>query len=321
MKRILRTLLPTLLLATSSPASELEVSETEELIRVTLRGKPVIEYVKTEKPLPKGIPPEFRRSGYIHPVFSPTGKEVTGDYPIDHAHQHALFFAWTESSFDGNGTDFWNQMKQRGFVEHREVKKIERKKDRVSFTVELASYVKRKGERQDVLNETWTVTVHYTPEDYFLFDIESIQRCAGDKPLIIEKYHYGGMALRGNAAWLGQQDDTEAMPVKMRMLTSEGKNRIEGNHTRPNWVAMGGLLDGEATAIVAMGSPRNFRAPQPVRLHPVKPYFCFSPAVEGQFVISPAKPYISRYRFLVQSLDIDADTITRHWKTYADEEK
>lgn len=53
----------------------------------------MLEYVKTEKPAPDGIEPHFRRGGYIHPVFTPTGQELTGDFPPDHAHQHALFFA------------------------------------------------------------------------------------------------------------------------------------------------------------------------------------------------------------------------------------
>lgn len=52
---------------------DLKLTETDEVIRVTLRGKPVLEYVKTEKPVPAGIEPCSRRSGYIQPVYTPTG--------------------------------------------------------------------------------------------------------------------------------------------------------------------------------------------------------------------------------------------------------
>ena len=90
---------------------ELSLTETDDTIRITLRGKPVLEYIKTARPVPKGLEKHFRRSGYIHPVYSPTGEEITGDYPLDHAHQHALFFAWTKSTFDGKKIDFWNQAK------------------------------------------------------------------------------------------------------------------------------------------------------------------------------------------------------------------
>lgn len=95
----------------SAFGEELELTETKDVIRVTLGGNPVLEYIKTEKPVPEGIEPHLRRSGYIHPVFTPTGQEITGDFPADHAHQHALFFAWVKASFDGKKVDFWNQAK------------------------------------------------------------------------------------------------------------------------------------------------------------------------------------------------------------------
>ena len=62
------------------------------------------------------------------------------------------------------------------------------------------------NERTDALHEIWTVTIHQTPEDYFLFDLKSIQTCATDKPMILEKYHYGGMALRGASEWLKSKE-------------------------------------------------------------------------------------------------------------------
>ena len=45
--------------------------------------------------------------------------------------------------------------------------------------------------------------------------------------------------------------------------------------------------------------PANFRSPQPVRLHPNKPYFCFAPMVPGAFEIAPGRPYVSRYRLVL----------------------
>jgi hypothetical protein len=110
----------------SVSAGDLQLTETEDQIRVTLRGKPVLEYVKTERPVPEGIEPHFRRSGYIHPVYTPAGQEISGDFPADHAHQHALFFAWTKAGFDGKNVDFWNQAKDLGKIEFREVVELKR---------------------------------------------------------------------------------------------------------------------------------------------------------------------------------------------------
>jgi hypothetical protein len=302
-------------------ASDLELTEKEDQIRVTLRGKPVLEYVKTERPIPKGIEPHFRRSGYIHPVFTPAGKEISGDFPADHAHQHALFFAWTKAGFDGKNVDFWNQAKDLGKIEFREVVELKREERQVSFRVKHAFTVGAGNKSVDALHEIWTVTVHHTPDDHFLFDIESAQQCASDKPVTLGKYHYGGMAFRGNIQWLKENEDHSMAPGDLVYLTSEGKDRWKGNHTRANWVAFSGKIDGQDASAAVFCSPKNFRAPQHVRIHPNKPYFCFSPMVEGPFRIAPGEKYVSRYRYLVTSKAADPQIIAKHWQQYSENER
>lgn len=319
MKRLATILV--LFSAIDARAGDLKLAETDDTIRITLRGKPVLEYVKTARPVPDGIDEHFGRSGYIHPVYSPTGQEITGDYPPDHAHQHALFFAWTKAKFDGRKVDFWNQAKQLAGVEFREIVNVERAEEHVSFSAKHAFTVGTGDERVDALHEVWTVTVHRTPEDHFLFDVESVQKCASDEPLILPEYHYGGMALRGNSQWLHEKGDRHHEPNGFRFLTSDGKDRLEGNHTRPNWVALTGRLDEQDVSLAVLCSPRNFRAPQHVRLHPDKPYFCFAPMVAGRFEIEPGGKYVSRYRYLVTSDAADSKTIDEHWRQFADGEK
>ncbi len=303
--------------AQTAAGGDLKLTETDDKIRITLRGKPVLEYVKTARPVPSGIAKHFRRSGYIHPVYSPTGEKVTGDYPADHAHQHALFFAWTKSSYDGQETDFWNQAKELAGVEFREIVDVTRGDSQVSFRAKHAFTVGQGDTRVDALMEIWKVTVHQTPEDHFLFDIESVQQCVTDKPLVLKKHHYGGMAFRGNVEWLKDKEDRDLKPGDLRFLTSEGKGRLDGNHTRPNWVALNGRLGGQDVSVSVFGNLQNFRAPQHVRLHPNKPYFCFAPAVVGQFKIEPGQKYVSRYRYLVRSELATAQDNKAHWERYA----
>jgi len=308
----------------ASPAAqggELSLTETDDTIRITLRGKPVLEYVKTARPVPEGVEEYFSRSGYIHPVYTPTGQEISGDYPLDHAHQRALFFAWTKSSFNGKKTDFWNQAKDLGRIEFREVVNLKREEQKVSFSVKHAFTVKAGKKRVDALHEVWTVTVHQTPEDHFLFDVVSVQQCASDKPFNLAKYHYGGMSIRGNIQWLKEKGDHSIKPGDVQYLTSEGKDRWKGNHTRPNWVAFSGKIDDKDATTAVFCSPKNFRAPQHVRIHPNKPYFCFAPMVDGPFKITPGKKYVSSYRYLVTSKPADVEEIQQHWEKYAKSEK
>ena len=303
--------------AQATAGDDLKLTETDDTILVMLRGKPVLQYIKKAQPVPEGTPEYFSRSGYIHPVYTPTGQELTGDYPADHAHQHALFFAWVKSKFDGQKVDFWNQAKDLGRIEFREVVNLRREERKVAFTVKHAFMVKDGDKWIDALHETWTVTVHQTPADHFLFDILSVQQCASDKPLGLAEYHYGGMAIRGNYQWLKEKEDHSIHPGDLQFLTSDGKDRWEGNHTHPSWVAFSGKIDGQDVSAAVFCSPENFRAPQPVRIHPNKPYFCFAPMVDGAFKIEPGKEYVSRYRYLVTSNATDVNMIQEHWNEYA----
>lgn len=310
-------LLPILVGYSLVNASDLQLVETDDGIRISQRGKPILEYVKTAREVPEGLAEHYSRSGYIHPVYSPTGQEITGDYPLDHAHQHALFFAWTKATFAGEEVDFWNQAKQQAGIEFRGISEVKRGEKRVSFTAKHAFTVGRGDKKVDAIIELWTVTVYQTPEDHFLFDVQSVQQCAGETPLVLKQYRYGGMALRGNAQWLLGKKPAEKNPAGFRFLTSEGKDRLQGNHTRPNWVAMSGLLDDQPVSLAVMGSSENFRAPQTVRLHPNKPYFCFAPMVDGEFTIQPGEKYVSRYRYIVTSEAANPQAIDQHWKLYS----
>ena len=63
-------------------------------------GKTALVYRTEETDLPPNRPdlkPIFQRGGYIHPVLSPSGKQITDDYPANHKHHHGIWFAWTHT--------------------------------------------------------------------------------------------------------------------------------------------------------------------------------------------------------------------------------
>ena len=67
-----------------------------------------------------------------------------------------------------------------------------------------------------------------------------------------------------------------------------------------------------------MDNPANFRFPQPVRLHPQKPYLCFSPMALDSFSIERDTPYISRYRYYVHAGKPSATNLEAAWYDYAE---
>ncbi len=305
--------------AAQQSAGALRLAETADTIEVTSGNRHVLSYRKTSPPVPEGMPQIYHRSGILHPVHSPAGVQVTAMFPEDHPHQHGVFSAWTRSTWNDRKLDFWNLAGGTGRVLHREVVNTSADDDSVAFVVDL---IHRAVEDPvvDILHERWTVRVHQADAGHFCFDIESEQQNQTEIPLILEEYHYGGMAIRGPVAWLSQQDRDARDPagtVSGAVMTNEfGSDRRVGNHEHTRWVVMSGA-NGELTGGVAVLCHRdNFRAPQAARLHPTKPYFVFSPCVDGQFTIEQGLPYRARYRYLVFDGAVDQEWIGGQWDTW-----
>ena len=281
--------------------------------RLTARvgDKPVLVYNEAVVPSPIAGQPEYARSGYLHPVYNPAGQIVTDDFNPDHAHQHGIMFAWRKMRFEGRATDGWDQLAGLGRVEHVELEAATDGPVFGQFRARLRHVdLTAPGGAKPVLDERWTVKV-YDLREHFLFDVESSQACAGDSPVTIEECHYGGMTIRGSRTWSHRGESS------YDYLTAEGKNKTDGNQSRPRWVDLFGPIAGETTGVAILSHPGNFRFPQPVRLHPTMPYFCFTPASAGSFTIEPGKPYVSRYRYVVHQGEVDIQCGDRLWTDYA----
>jgi len=287
-------------------SSELSCHESDAAIEIRNGENLVLRYNKIPTADAAANEPEYSRTGYIHPLCTPAGKVITGDYAPDHPHQHGLFFAWTKTGFEGRAPEFWNQKLAAGRVAYVKTLGITSEPAESGFEVEhLFEDLTAPEAPKAALRETWQVRVRVV-EGRYRIDLTSSQQTAGTSPLTVGKYHYGGMAIRGNSEWLDE--------VPGRIVTSEGHDRVAGNHTRPAWVKMAGLLDGSPCGIVAIPHPENFRAPQWVRLHPSKPYFVFSPMVEEPFTIRPGEAYVSKFRFLVFDGEVgEADVKAAGW--------
>ncbi|TWT93343.1 DUF6807 domain-containing protein [Stieleria varia] len=325
--------------AETSP-SPLSLVSDDQHVSINRGAVELLRYNKTALPAPQGIDPSYARSGYIHPVRTPRGVMVTGDFAADHPHQHAIFSAWTNTTYDGHRVDFWNQHKKTGLVSYLSSGAEQEGKLGVSFNVQQKhDALKVADQPLTILEEEWKVTAvssdNSSTSPYFIFDIELTQTCVADKPLILNEYLYGGMGFRGNNQWFSDEsakalsklkpettDAADYPPIEItrhRFLTSEGKRRLAGNHSRPDWVDLSGLVDGKMAGITVMSHPSNFRHPQPVRLHPNKPYFCFSPCVLGAFEMKPGETYRARYRYVVHDGEPDVTRLNELFQEYSQE--
>jgi hypothetical protein len=296
----------------SIAAKGVEVKRDGNRLAISANGHPVIGYQAAgELPRPD-IKPIFTRGGYIHAVYTPSGRVISDDYPANHLHHHGVWFAWTKTAFEGRHPDFWNMGDGTGTVEFVALDKTWSGPVQAGLKARNRYVDLKAPQPKTVLNEEWQVRVYaggQGEKPYTMFDLISTQQCATSEPLVLPEYHYGGVGFRGRGNWDGKEHAT--------FLTSEGKDRSNGHATRARWCAIGGLVDGQSAGIAILCHPENFRAPQPMRIHPDEPFFCYAPSQLGDWKIAPGQLYVSRYRFVAFDGTPDKAQLERLWNDYA----
>ncbi len=304
------------LVAAKSPAPEKGARAVQAGGRIELRlGDRLVAAYRTEGALPRpGIAEAFRRGGYLHPLLTPGGRQVTDDYPSNHLHHHGVWTAWTKTAFQGRTPDFWNMGDRKGRVEFVAVDEVWSGPVHAGFRARHRQVDLTATPPVAVLDESWEVRLfNLGPElnrKLHLLELIFTQRCVTEAPLELPEYHYGGLGVRGNWAWNGAGAS--------RWLTSEGvADPIKGNATRARWCWLGGSLDGGVAGVAILGAADNFRAPEPVRLHPSEPFFCFAPSQGGPWAIRPGQPHVARYRFVLTDGEPDFQLLNGLWDDFA----
>ena len=262
-------------------------------------GKPVFFYHTAIAEPPADSPSYYRRSGFIHPLYSPAGKVMTDDFPSTHAHQHGIFHSWTNTTFKKQHVDFWNQQQHTGTVQFKEL-----------ISVKEGPVYAEIRTRQEylslqfgiVLTEEWVIKI-YPFADNFLFDLNLVQTNITADTLFLNQYLYGGMAFRGSREW--DHFNKKYFKNNWNILTSEGLHDSLANHSAVRWVTAYGNIDGVMCAATVFNHSSNFRYPQKIRVHPDMPYWVYAPMVDGAFFIAPGEKYSASYRYYISSAPPD----------------
>jgi hypothetical protein len=285
------------------------VREGKQIV-VRSGGKEVLRYQGEPGDFPRGdIGEVFRRGGYIQSICTPGGRRVTDDFPPNHVHHHGVWSPWTKTEFEGRKPDFWNMGEATGRVDFVAVDEVWEKDGRAGFKVRHRFVDMTVKPEKVALLETWEVSVAGAA-DHFRIDLTITQTCAGESPLKLPEYHYGGLGFRGNRAWNGA--------ANCRFLTASGlTDRSKVNTAKEPWCWIGGKVEGETCGLTILCHPSNFRAPQPIRAHPEEPFFCYAPQQGGAMEIVPGKPYVARYRLIVADGEPDPKAAARWAAEYA----
>ena len=275
-------------------------------LTISAAGKKVLRYnyAVIEQP-----DPVFSRSGYLHPIWTPSGKVITNDSPKNHLHHHGIWSAWTSSEFEGRKSNFWESKEKQGRIECVKVEETFSGPVFAGFKARHRFIHLNGATEKAVLEEVWEVRV-YALSDRFVFDLISTQTCTTDQPLVIKEYRYGGLGFRGSSEWEGK--------AGVDFLTSEGKGRVDGHATKAKWCLTTGKIGGADASIGFLCHPSDFRFPQPLRIHPDEPFFNWAVPQGGTFSIEPGKPYVARYRFVVADGRPTREDLDAAWAAYGE---
>jgi len=273
-------------------------------------------YFRTLYP-PKGVDTSYKRSGFIHPLWSPRGQVLTRIQPPDHYHHYGIWNPWTHVEYEGDTIDFWNINTKQGTVRFAKFVSVQEGPLFSEFGALHEHVVFRKtGIEKVALNELQSVRV-YAPDktgDFFIVDFNMQMNCADENPVKLLEYRYAGLGWRTTEKW----DNKNSM-----VLTSEGKTRKDSDGSKARWCIVQGEIDDEYAGVVMMSFPTNYNFPEPLRIWPENQYnrgdmfanFC--PTKDMDWLLSPGKIYALKYRFLVFNGRVDKEKAESAWYYFA----
>ena len=286
---------------------------------LTLRagGRNLLRYQFETVYPPAGVNPVFKRSAFIHPLWSPHGQVLTRIQPRDHYHHYGIWNPWTHVLFEGDTVDFWNLSAKQGTVRFGGFNSIvtgnvfgeyAARHEHVAFS--------KDGKEKVAIDEIQMVRV-YAPHDnadYYIADITVLLNCPGS-PVRLLEYRYGGLGWRATEQWTKENSN---------VLTSEGKTRKEADGSKARWCIVEGTVDGENTGAVMMSYPSNYNYPEPLRIWPENAngnrgdmFANFSPTKDMDWPLEPGRNYLLRYRFIVFNGSFGKEKAEIAWQYFA----
>ena len=305
-----------------APASavppEMNVADSGGVLALRRGEQELLGYHHAVQAPPEGAAGTFARSGFIHPWRAPHGQVLTRIQPPDHLHHFGLWAPWTHVRFEGRDVDFWNIGDGTGTVRFA----------RFAGVAEGAVFAEYRAEQEHVallpeggekvaLREVQEVRVYRSvAADSYLLDLTIRLRCAGDSPVRLLEYRYGGLGWRTTAEW--NRTNSE-------VLTSEGRSRREADGSTARWFLVQGEVDAgnDFAGAVGLNHPENFNSPAPLRVWPEDQngrgdlFVNFSPTKDRDWPLEPGREYVLRYRFVVFNGRRTAAAAEAAWRNFA----
>ena len=295
---------------------------TPEAIVLKNGNSEILHYQTSVLYPPAKVDTSYKRSGFIHPLMTPSGNILTRVSPPDHYHHVGIWNPWTRVKIGNHVTDFWNLYEKQGTVRFAGINSTVNGPVYGGFSVRQ-EHIDFQGKKPEELaiNEVWDVRAWnvepLTGLKAYLVDLTTFLSVAGDSTIVFEAYRYGGgIGIRANEEWT--KDNST-------VLTSEGKTRLDADGTRARWTDLNGAFKNNGNSgIVFFSHPSNREHPEPMRVWPITEnkgrgdvYFEFCPIRHKEWILNPGNVYRLKYRMLVYDGKIDKSIADRIWNDFA----
>jgi len=304
-----------------SPESDspITLKQDHKDLSLVFNDKPILNYRFAITYPPDGVNPIFKRSGFIHPLWSPEGEVLTRIQPPDHRHHYGIWGPWTHTHIGDRPVDFWNLVLGQGTVKFAGFLSEVQGAIFTGFKA-LQQHIDfgAKGEDQIALNEILDVRAWNVGEKVWIIDYTTSLNCPLDSGIMLDAYRYGGgIGFRATEKW--KKDNCT-------VLTSDSKTRADADGSYARWC----IVEGESgtpagrSGILFMSHPSNRMHPEPMRVWPLDAnggrgdmYFEFVPIRHDDWKLDQRKEYTLKYRMVVFDGKMDTETAEMYWNSFA----
>lgn len=304
---------------TESPRSSfMSVDDRHGAYIIKDKKHPVLQYNYATVYPPKGVDVAYRRSGFIHPVWSPSGNILTEIQPKDHYHHYGIWNPWTRVEFDGVVYDLWNLGDKQGSVAYAETEEEVSGAVWAGFTVKHEHLIFTEADTLSIMDELWRVAawkIVGEKRDFFVWDFTSELTPSTEHPILLKAYRYAGFGYRATDVWTKEN---------CIMLTSEGKERPEIDGTNARWIYITGRCGKGKSGLLFMGYPENQNFPEPLRIWDQNAnngrgdaFINFAPTKNSDWLLEAGKTYRLKYRVVVYDGEMDSEKAESFWNDFA----
>ncbi|WP_346861721.1 PmoA family protein [uncultured Draconibacterium sp.] len=303
----------------NSASTGVSLKKDSKDLSLIANDKPVLNYRFATTYPPDRIDPLYKRSGFIHPLWSPGGKILTRIQAPDHYHHYGIWGPWTKTHIDDRAVDFWNLKEGQGTVQFAGFLSEAEGAVYSGFKA-LQQHIDfgAKGEDQIAMNEILDIRAWNLGDGMWMIDYTTSLNSPLKNGIMLDAYRYGGgIGWRATESW--HKDNCT-------VLTSDGKTRVDADGSYAKWC----LVEGESevqegrSGILFLSHPSNRMHPEPMRVWPLDAnnnrgdmYFEFVPIRHDDWKLEPKQNYTLKYRMIVFDGNLDAETAEKYWNSFA----